>query len=255
MWLAGSSLVSVLALTGYVIFGGDESGPGAPAKGGQVVSAAPFGGTSPVPTYAAPEEWTEPERWVALPRGQRTDQYGSEVGFPHSTEGAAAMMKAASTTTIEADRSTVDEQLRIYRSFIGKTDHSAQNAQRIEANAASADETLAREMKVSPGQPLPPGAYVRSHVVGYQVVQRSGDEVSAYVLARVTQKTGETAKESATYTRSLLGVQWQDGDWKLTSAASMRAKQMSQGKPKPKMGAPGDIAFNEAGWTAIREAS
>ncbi|MEU2237268.1 hypothetical protein [Streptomyces vietnamensis] len=105
------------------------------------------------------------------------------------------------------------------------------------------------------GEPLPPGAYVRTHVVGYQVIHESGDEVGVWLLSRVVQKNGEMAKESGGYTRTLMGATWQDGDWKMTGRAILHAVKAVEGKPKPAMVASGDAEFNEAGWTAIREAS
>ncbi|MFE5974359.1 hypothetical protein ACFQ64_19625 [Streptomyces sp. NPDC056460] len=81
------------------------------------------------------------------------------------------------------------------------------------------------------------------------------DEVAVWVLGRVVQKNGETEREKGSYTRTLLAVQWQDGDWKLTGPATMRAMKATEGKPKPEIVAPGDAEYNAAGWTAIREAS
>jgi acyl dehydratase len=254
MWAAGVALVAVLALTSYVAFsGGDGGGAETPAKGGggPSASAAP----SPSATYAPPDDWTEPSQWAALPRGARTDQRGSTVGFPKSTEGAVAMMVAANTTAIEGTKSNADEQLRIYHSYIGKADQSAEAAETIELNALASDKSFAKQMSVEPGQPLPPGAYVRSAVVGYKVIKKSDAEVSVWLLSRAVQKAGETKKESGSYTRTLAGAQWEGGDWKLTSAATERAQQAAQGQPQPKIAAPGDPDFNTAGWTAMREAS
>ncbi|MFE3601368.1 hypothetical protein [Streptomyces sp. NPDC059142] len=253
-WVAGGALAAVLALTGYVALSGGDDGGGAPAgKGGASASvSAPPG---PSATYAPPEDWTEPERWAALPRGMRTDGHGSQVGFPESAEGAVAMMLAANTTAIDAEKSNVDEQLRIYRSYIGSADQSATNAEQIELNAIQSDKALAKEMGVGAGQPLPAGAYLRSTVVGYKIIKTSGTEVSAWLLARVVQKNGEMAKESGSYTRTLAGAQWEDGDWKLTGDATARAQQDVQGQAQPQIVAPGDPEFNASGWTAIREAS
>ncbi|MGI5484996.1 hypothetical protein [Streptomyces lavendofoliae] len=253
IWVAGAAAAAVATLTGYLMFSGDDSASSTPAKGGTGSSVSSPAG--PPPSYAAPSDWTEPERWVALPRGQRTDAGGSEVGFPHTVEGAVAMLKAANTTVIEGDRSNVDEQLRIYRSYVGKADQSAGNAKQIEKNAEQTDRVLRRRAGVLPGEPLPSGAYVRSYVVGYKVIKASPDEVSVWVLARVTQKTGELDNESSSFTRTLAGAQWQDGDWKMTGAAIRNARHATQGKAKPEMAAVGDAAFNDAAWTAIREAS
>ena len=251
-WIAGTALVAVLALTGYAMFNGDDDGSDAAGKGGASPSATSSAG--PKPGYTPPDDWSEPERWTALPRGKRTDEHGSEVGFPHTTQGAVAMAAAANTVSIEADRGTVDEQLRIYHSYVSKADQSDENAEKIELTAIQTDKSLHKQMSVPAGEPLPSGAYMRSSVIGYKVVRESDDEVSVWVLSRAAQKAGETAKESVDYTRTLNAVVWEDGDWKLSGAVTQRALQDAR-KDEPKIVAPGDAAFNAAGWTAIREAS
>ncbi|MFD3484971.1 hypothetical protein [Streptomyces sp. NPDC058665] len=254
-WLAGTALAAVLALTGYVAFSGDDDGKDTPGSAGSSAGASTPPAADPGPTYAAPEDWTEPERWVALPRGKRTDESGSEVGFPRTTEGAVAMAAASNSTAIEGGSTAVDEQLRIYYSYLSAADQSSEAAEKVELRALQTDKTLARQMGVSPGGPLPSGAYVRSAVVGYQIIEESGSEVTVWLLSRVTQKNGESAKESGSYTRTLAGAQWTGGDWKVTGAATQQALRDTEGKARPEMGAPGDAAFNAAGWTAIREAS
>lgn len=250
-WLAGAALAAVLILTGYALFSGGDDGGDTPAKGGPSAS----GSASPGPTYAPPEDWTEPDRWSALPRGKRTDGRGSQVGFPATTEGAVAMMVAANATDIEGEKSNADEQLRIYHSYIGKADQSSENAEQIELQAQQSDKALAKEMGVSPGQPLPAGAYVRNTVIGYKIIQKSDTEISAWLLTKVAQKNGEMDKEKGSYTRTLAGAQWEGGDWKLTGDATARAQRDVQGQALPRIVAPGDADFNSAGWTAIREAS
>ncbi|MFI8265539.1 hypothetical protein [Streptomyces sp. NPDC085665] len=252
-WLAGVALAAVLALTGYAALSGSDGGEDAPAKGGASPSAS--GAPSPAPSYTVPQDWTEPERWVALPRGQRTDEHGSQVAFPHTVEGAVAMLAAANTTDIEGQRSTVDEQMRIYNSYAGKADQSAQAAERVKASAQQTDKGLAQEMGVNEGQPLPSGAYVRAHVIGYKVIKKSNDEVSVWLLDRVVQKNGETEKEAESYTRTLLAAHWQDGDWKMTADAIRQAQKDTAGQAQPPLVAPGDEEFNKGGWTAIRAAS
>ncbi|EDY43202.1 hypothetical protein [Streptomyces sp. SPB074] len=251
-WFAGAALAAVLALTGYAVFSGGDDGGDTPAKG---PSASASGSASPGPTYAPPEDWTEPDQWSALPRGKRTDDRGSQVGFPKTTEGAVSMMVAANATDIEGEKTNTDEQLRIYHSYIGKADQSSENAEQIELQAQQSDKSLAKQMGVSPGQSLPAGAYVRNTVVGYKIIQKSDTEVSAWLLTRVVQKNGEMEKEKGSYTRTLAGAQWEGGDWKLTGDATARAQKDVQGQTQPRIVAPGDADFNSAGWTAIREAS
>ncbi|MFE1075119.1 hypothetical protein ACFW5W_28370 [Streptomyces sp. NPDC058783] len=252
-WVAGVALAALLAFTGYAVLSGGDEDTDTPSKGEPSASAPASPG--PSATYAPPDDWTEPDSWAALPRGKRTDDRGSQVGFPQSTEGAVAMMVAANSTAIEGDRSNVDEQLRIYRSYIGAADQSPANAEEIELAAIQSDKALAKQVGVSAGQDLPSGAYVRGTVVGYKVIKESDTEVSAWLLSRVVQKNGEMDKEKGSYTRTLAGAQWEGGDWKLTGDATARAQQDVQGQEQPAMVAPGDPGFNGAGWTAIRQAS
>ncbi|MFE4634815.1 hypothetical protein ACFRJ1_15755 [Streptomyces sp. NPDC056773] len=256
-WIAAVCLAAVLVLTAYSFLARDSEGGSDKQPVAQAPTASPGASApaSPQATYEAPEDWTEPEKWAALPRGQRTDKDGSQVGYPHTAEGAAAMAAAASTTRVEGEHSTSDEQMRIYASYMGKADQTADNAKKVKAAAEQTDKKLAAEMGVNADQPLPLGAYVRSHVVGYKVIKKSDDEVSVWLLARVVQRSGESAKESSSYTRTLLGMQWQDGDWKLTADASRRAQVTASNQSLPPMVAPGDEEFNSGGWTAIREAS
>lgn len=250
----GVAAAAVLALTGYAMFSGGDGDSPNQGKGGSASPGA-SGSASPSSTYQAPSDWTEPERWAALPRGERTNSRGSEVGFAHTAEGAVAMMAAANTTAVEADTSNVDEQLRIYYSYIAKADQSSDNAEQIELQALQTDKSLHQQMGVSASAPLPSGAYIRSNVVGYKVIKKSPDEVSVWLLSRVVQKSGETSKESSSYTRVVNGAVWEDGDWKLSGAATKTALATAEQETQPKMVAPGDAAFNAAGWTAIREAS
>ncbi|WP_435256115.1 hypothetical protein [Streptomyces althioticus] len=249
MWVSGGLLATVLVLTGYLAFSGDDEKTGPPSGAGASASAA--ASPSPAPSYSRPEEWTEPDRWAALPRGQRTDARGSQVGFPKSTEGAVAMMAAANSISVDSERDAVDEQLRIYRSYVAEGDQSDESAAKIELDAVQTDKMLHKEFGLPAGGPLPAGAYMRNTVVGYKVIKESDDSVSVWLLTRVVRKAGETSPERASYTRSLSGAGWTDGDWKLSGKAFAGADTSD----KPAIVAPGDAAFNDAGWVAIREAS
>ncbi|MDP9954179.1 MULTISPECIES: hypothetical protein [Streptomyces] len=253
VWFAGAAVAVVLALTGYAMFSGDDDGGDAPGKAGSSssVSADP----KPSESYAQPDDWTDPQRWAALPRGKRTDEHGSEVEFPHTTEGAVAALAAANTSVIEGTRSNVDEQLRLYYSYVAKEDQSEAAAERVELGSIDNGKAISREMGLKPGAPMPSGAYMRSHVVGFKVVKASPDQVTMWLLSRVTQKAGETVAEKGSYSRLLFGAKWEGTDWKLSVSASKQAQQDVQGQAEPKMVAPGDAEFNVAGWTAIREAS
>lgn len=255
-WIAGVALTGVVALTGYAVLSGGDSTPAGAAKGtSPSAGAGDPGQAAPGPTYTVPKDWSEPQRWASLPRGVRTDERGSSVGFPHTFEGAVAMLAAVNKTAIGDGKTSVDEQTRIYNSYVYKPDQSSTNAEMVRHNAQETDKQLAQEMGGPGATSLPVGAYMRTSVVGFKVLAKSDDEVCVWVLSRGVQRNGETAKESAGYSRRVVAAQWMDGDWKMTAAASSHAQQAVQGKTEPAMVAPGDPAFNDAGWTAIREAS
>jgi hypothetical protein len=252
VWGAGVAAAVLVALTLYAaIGGGEESDEG--GKGGGPKASASAAPSKPAPTYDPPDEWSEPERWATLARGKKTDGNGNEVGFPQSTKGALSMLVASNSTEISGRRTAVDEQLGIYRSYVLTADQSAANAAEIKEKAARSDRELQQRMGYSGA--MPEGAYQRSHVVAYKVIQESKGEVSAWLLGRSTAKAGPTKKESGSYTRTVVGIEWADGDWKLSGAASTRALREVQGESKPTLAAPGDEGFNAAGWTAVREAS
>ncbi|MFC7872014.1 hypothetical protein ACFUS2_12810 [[Kitasatospora] papulosa] len=253
IWGAGVLAVAMLSLTAYAVFSGDEEPAGSAGKDGAKSSAS--ASAAPGPTYGAPSDWTEPERWAALPRNTRVDKYGNKIGFPQSVEGAQAMLVASSSTAVEGDRSTSDVQLGIYESYVAQADRSAANAERIELESIQTDKKLRDELGLSTGGPLPAGAYARNQVIGFKVIKASPTTVSAWLLTRHTTKAGETAKETGGYTRSLAAVVWEDEDWKLSGDATRSALQETGDQEKPPIAAPGDEAFNTGGWTAIREAS
>ncbi|MEV6179949.1 hypothetical protein [Streptomyces sp. NPDC052015] len=255
-WLAGAALVAVLALTGYAaLSGSDDDGSDAAGKGGATPSVSGSATASPAPAYTQPEDWTEPARWVALPRGTRTDKYGSQVGYPHTTEGAMGMLVHTTSGSVEPGQSTVDVQMRIYRSYMSAEDQSDETAERVEQKAQETDKRLRQQMGVpSNGRDLPPGSYVRTTVIGYKIIEASDDQVGAWLLAQVATKKGELEKETIEYIRLVMGARWESGDWKLSTKASVDASQQG-GSDKPGLATPGDAKFNEIGWTAIREAS
>ncbi|MFG2884880.1 hypothetical protein ACGFYV_21760 [Streptomyces sp. NPDC048297] len=255
MWAAGVVLAGVIGLTGYAVFSGDDGGSDQGTGTKPSASASATAPSGPEPTYTVPSDWTEPDHWAALPRGDRTDQHGSQVGFPHTAEGAVAMLAAAASTDIEGNKTTLTEQLRVYHSYVSAQDTNDTSLKAVQRNASQTDEELRNQMGVAPGAALPSGAYVRTTVVGYKVVKQSSGEVSVWLLSRVAQKNGETKKEDVSLTRSLAAGRWEHGDWKVSGEAIVAAKQQTDGQPEPAGAAPGDAKFNSAGWTAIRAAS
>ncbi|KJS61959.1 hypothetical protein [Streptomyces rubellomurinus] len=255
LWGAAGILAAVVGLTGYAAVqqGADDdaSHPGTsasppPSATAATTTAAPV----PVSTYSAPPSWEEPDRWLAAPRGTRTVG-GREVGFPHTMEGAVGMLVASSAVDIEGATTTVDEHLASYTTYTAVGDQTPAREQRVRQGAAKADARARATMGAPDSGPLPAGAWMRSHLVGFKIVQARPDAVTAHLLLRNGQKAGETARESVFYTVGIVGVVWRDDDWKFDTAGGASPPAGSV----PEIAAPGDAAFNTQGWTAIRQAS
>ncbi|MEW1926419.1 hypothetical protein [Streptomyces sp. NPDC088360] len=251
LWTAGVAAVSLLALTGYSALSGDGDEAG---KGGDKPAASQGPGKDK-DTYEPPAEWDEPGQWASLPRGERRDKHGNEVGFPHTPEGAVAQMLAANSTSASRGRSMAEEQMGVYDSYVSAADKSAANRKKVQAGAVAAEEGMRKQLGIAADGQMPPGSYARTHPIGFQIIKQSKNEVSAYALSRVTLKAGETEKEQGSYSRQLMAARWEKGDWKLSTEATISATQQTKGQAAPQIAAPGDAAFTKAGWTAIREAS
>ncbi|WP_042404490.1 hypothetical protein [Streptacidiphilus carbonis] len=256
LWVTGVAVAAVLGLTGYAALSGSSHNSATPSNDGTPSSSsAPTSSASPipVPTVTIPSTWTEPLRWLAMPRGARTVANGDQVGFPQTADGAVAMLVSASTVNVEGATSTADQQLAIYNTYMDAADKSAASEQQIRDRAAQTEASERSALGLPASGPLPSGAFVRTNVVGFKVIQSSPVQVTAFLLTKVSQKAGETVAEKDDYTVTTVGVVWQGGDWKLSIQASTEASQ-SQAQV-PAIAAPGDAAFNDAGWTAIRQAS
>lgn len=244
LWTTGGVAAIAVVLTGYAFLHGGGGGD-SDHRDARPTTAAPAThdlGPSIAPTYTVPPDWTEPVRWAALPRGARTDARGHQVAFPHTPEGAAGMMLAANSTSIDSGHSAIDVQVAIYQSYMSEEDKSPAIESKVRTRAAALG-------------PFPAGAYVHTTVVGYKIISSSPDQVSAWLLTRSARKEGETQAEQVSYSTAVLAVEWQSGDWKLSTEASQAASDQVPQGGQPAIAAPGDVAFNSAGWTAIREAS
>jgi hypothetical protein len=251
-WTVAGAAAVAGALTVYSALTGDHHAHGSLPAAHKGSGGTPSAAASAIPTYTMPSDWTEPTRWAALPRGKRT-RHGREVGFPHTTNGAVGMLAAASATSAEGDHTTADEHLAIFDTYMVSADQTKANRAKVKVGAEREYAQLESSMGLPTSEPLPPGAYVRTSLVGFKVIEASRSTVSAYLLTDVARKAGETAKEQSTYTVGVLAVRWQDGDWRISSTASAAAAQATGDGPA--VAAPGDAAFNSAGWVAIRQAS
>ncbi|MEU0845714.1 hypothetical protein ABZ370_40550 [Streptomyces sp. NPDC005962] len=253
VWGTSGVAAAVLALTACSASSGDDD---TKASGkGEKSGAATALPHQTKPGSSAPDEWTQPEQWAALPRGKRTDNNGNEVLFPHTAEGAVSMLSAANSTTAQGSRDMVDEQMGAYDSYLAAADQTPTNKQKVKQRAIQTDAALREKFGIPAKGDMPPGAYSRARTVGFKIIKKSKDEVSVYILARVTMKAGAIEKTHSSYTRTLMAAEWEGDDWKMSSAATLRAAQHVEGQPQPAMAAPGDKKFNRSGWTAVRGTS
>ncbi|APY90950.1 hypothetical protein DCW30_22040 [Streptomyces alfalfae] len=251
VWGAAVAGAAVLALTGYAVLTGDDDDTRNTGGSGKPGTSA----SEPVKTYAPPDEWTEPGKWASLPRGKRTDDQGNPVGFPHTPQGAVAQMFAAHFTEVNSERSLYEEQVGAYESYMSEADQTPSTRRQVEKDAKKADVSVRRDFGMPTSGDIPAGGYMRSRPIGFKIIQQSKNEVSIYALSRVTSKASETAKEKGSYTRIVTAARWENGDWKLSGEAISQALEAEEGNEGPEIAAPGDAKFEEAGWTAIREAS
>ncbi|MBO8190341.1 hypothetical protein ITI46_01215 [Streptomyces oryzae] len=196
-----------------------------------------------------PKDWTEPKKWTDLPEGKRTVG-GNPVNFPHTTEGALAMLTAAAEVRIGKDRYPSDVQLRLLSRYQVEGDQTPQNTRKIKAKTEKTDAELRRRAGVKKGEPLPPGVWLHGDTVGYKIVTSSPDSVSAWLLTRETSKNGKHKKMKTSWSQQLSVARWEKGDWKVSIADTLHAMQKE--KDTPAAVAPGKPGFNKAGWSAIR---
>ncbi|WP_345695769.1 hypothetical protein [Kitasatospora terrestris] len=229
-----------------------EEQPTSARPGATAPPPTPRNTATPIPleTYSAPATWTEPTRWQALPRGSRAAANGRETGFPDSVDGAVAMLVAASAINAQGSRSLADEQWAIYAAYTASSEQSAALSQKVREGTARTDASTRAAMGLETTGPMPSGAHIRSQAVGFKIIRSAPGIVSTHLLVRSTQKAGELQPEKVSYIVCALSVAWREGDWKFTARpTSDRADEA------PAIAAPGDAAFNSAGWTAIRQAS
>ncbi|MGW7621662.1 hypothetical protein ACWGLG_38645 [Streptomyces antimycoticus] len=149
----------------------------------------------------------------------------------------------------------VDEQMGVYDSYLTAADQTPTNKEKVKQRAIQTDAALREKFGIPAKGDMPPRAYSRVRTIGFKIIKKLKDEVSVYILARVTMKAGAIEKTHSSYTRTLLAAEWDGNDWKMSSAATLRAAQQVEGKPRPAMALPGTKKFNRAGWTAPRGTS
>ncbi|MBC3985868.1 hypothetical protein H8N01_25660 [Streptomyces sp. AC536] len=167
-----------------------------------------------------------------------------------------AMLVKANETEAQGEHSMADELMEIYDSYMTRESNRTEEYKRKAADiAARNDAALRQSMGLPNDGKLPPGAYMRATVLGFRIVESSDDQVSAWLLSRVTASAGELEEERVSYTSNVAAAHWENGDWKIGPDDMERAAEVTEKRSRPAIVAPGDRQFNEAGWTAIRQAS
>lgn len=230
--LSAIVLVLVAALV-VVAVSGDDSGDSKTAAPPEQTTAAP----EPTTTLPADDgDYVAPARYVKLPNG-RGDANGLPVKFPHTPEGATAMLVASARNAWSFDAATVRAGILTYAS-----------AEYRDAMAASAKDGAAgnREYAGIPATgEIPAGASLTAWPIGVKWSSAGSDTVDAVILLRVTHTAKAGVEPTTTLVVSPARAVWESGDWKV------QPTDPTQNIPDPVD--LGTAEFNEDGWKAIQE--
>ncbi|MGA5579452.1 hypothetical protein ACPCK9_32205 [Streptomyces koyangensis] len=246
----GTLTAALLVLGGVMWIGGEE---GVPEEGKPSASASRKPGA--VQTFTPQPDWVEPDRWVALPRPEETDEAGLGVKFEAEELGAVAMLVAQQTYVAEGKNTVFARQMDIYRAYFSAADRLPEREGVVREGRKRADAKVRQMMGLPAEGDYPPGASVSSRVKGFKVYHSEEGKVGAYLLTVSSYRAGETEREQVAYTIAPLVAVWEAGDWKVSSKAIQRLEPVRKMNPVPKAATVGDTRFNTEGWTAIREAS
>ncbi|MGW1839633.1 hypothetical protein [Streptomyces sp. NPDC002067] len=236
------ALVAIVVVLGAVVIGlvaGNASSSEDKQDAGK--ASHPSASADPAPTETADDGdsgYVAPVTWVKLPDGAKKVN-GYPVQFPHTEEGAMAMLVASSRNSFSWDPKKVEENIRTY----------ALDEYRDQmATAAGQGAQGVREHTGMPASgPLPKGATLTAWPIGVQWTAKDSDHVTGFVLVRLTTTPG-TGKKPKTELFSLpCAATWDNGDWRV---------QPTSPDDTPQAPEPADLgadAFNSNGWRAIQE--
>ncbi|WP_129841111.1 hypothetical protein [Streptomyces sp. RFCAC02] len=241
--LAGLVVLLASGLLGALLFGGgsgEDGGSGA-APAASSSSAGPDGDDDDgsVETLPPSDGYTAPEQYVQLPVGSGETE-GLPTGFPHTPEGAIAVLVSSSRYASSWDPEEIRRNIRVYATEDDKDE--------LLALADQGAQVMRSHVGIPETGPIPPGATVNSWVIGVQWEELSADHVRVSTLVRLTYSAGEGEERHTELISATGDVVWEDGDWKNTPVSPEIASDA------PEVG--GDIGsqgFIDAGWIAIRE--
>ena len=237
--LIGGLILAVLVLVALVVFlavrgsgGNGSNNTGAAAPTPEQSSSAPSD-----PAVEDPDEgYVAPEQYVALPAAKSTGAKNLPTGFPHTPEGAVAMVVASSRNAYTLDEAKLRAGLETY---------TVQQYRDVAVDAA--DDSI-KYTRQSIGLPetgtVPAGATLAAWPLGVKWTAKDADHVQVLILLKVTSSPGAGQQETTKLVTTSAETVWEDGDWK------------TQPNNPGKLPDPVDLgtsAFNTAGWKAIQE--
>ncbi len=248
----GAAALALGALVALVVLGiriaagnGEEQTSPTPTTGD---------GSSTTDSAAAAREWeTDPD--TGLPIGAAFED-GRPVQFPHTTEGATAMVVELNRAQIGLDYDQSVATTRIYAAEVDQAffDDLATDAiaQRREALDIPADGEAAEDWA--------PAGYAQTPI-GYQVEEYGPDRYLVSVLNEVTTTTINGQVDRSAYVGQQI-VEWNpdadraegSGDWQLVEPSATDRDQLLA-TPPPNAAALGTQEFQQAGWTPLLESA
>ncbi|TDT93347.1 hypothetical protein EDD99_8157 [Streptomyces sp. 846.5] len=188
------------------------------------------------PTSTASGTFVPPAQYVALPQASHTVD-GLPMGWPHTPQGAIAMVVQHVTSNWTADPVADSKAARAYAPP-GQADQQA-------ADAAAGAQALRKAFGLPATGPLPAGASFTAWPIGVQWKALDADTVQMSVLVRESSSpgTGQPAVTRVAVTTAM--ANWTTaGDWKVIES------------PPTALPTPYDLGtsgFNDAGWIALQQ--
>lgn len=234
-FVVGTAVLLVVMLIAVSMSGGDSSEGKAESggKGGGTSSQEPL----PEQTEVEGDDYDEPAEWVELPKG-KSEEKGLPVKFPHTPEGAMAMLASSSRggTTWDTDLAVKNAEV-----YAHPEDDYAVEAAKESAVGARVHVGVPRKGE------LPKGASLSSWPIAVQWEKLSDDQVRGHVLVRLRYTPSSDEHETTEVMTITSDAAWVDGDWKFQPTNP----EVHEKAPEP--WDLGSVEFSDEGWVAIQE--
>ena len=238
--LTGAVVIIVIFATIIAsLLSGSDADP-APSPAPASTAAAPTPSPAPV-TPSTASGYVAPQRWTTLPDGAHLLQRTYRVGFPRTSQGAAAAAAAMFQSVWNLDPSRATRAVQVY---FAPADRAI-----FRTHAITNTTWMRQQIGLPADGELPPDASVAVQVTGVQWRIVDSDNVHVSVNMKLDLLAGVGAPLHTIPAASTAHLRWhpgvRGGDWLVAQTA---ADQM----PRPEHAEVGTTAFNTAGWLAIR---